>query len=150
MAPQDTATPQVPGDEPAATTMGLSAIRPADLTTSADPQAPVDAGTLTSLQPGTALLRVDHGPNAGSRFLLDADLTTVGRHPSSDIFLDDVTVSRKHAQFVREGNGFVVKDVGSLNGTYVNRTRIDSTSVRTGDEVQIGKFRLVVHLAPGA
>ena len=79
MAPQDTATPQVPGDEPAATTMGLSAIRPADLTTSADPQAPVDAGTLTSLQPGTALLRVDHGPNAGSRFLLDADLTTVGR-----------------------------------------------------------------------
>ena len=150
MAPQDTATPQVPGDEPAATTMGLSAIRPADLTTSADPQAPVDTGTLTSLQAGTALLRVDHGPNAGSRFLLDADLTTVGRHPSSDIFLDDVTVSRKHAQFVRQGNGFVVKDVGSLNGTYVNRTRIDSTPVRTGDEVQIGKFRLVVHLAPGA
>ena len=150
MAPQDTASPEVPGDEPAATTMGLSAIRPADLTTSADPQAPVDTGTLTSLQAGTALLRVDHGPNAGSRFLLDADLTTVGRHPSSDIFLDDVTVSRKHAQFVREGNGFVVKDVGSLNGTYVNRTRIDSTPVRTGDEVQIGKFRLVVHLAPGA
>ena len=143
MAPQDTATPQVPGDEPAATTMGLSAIRPADLTTSADPQAPVDAGTLTSLQPGTALLRVDHGPNAGSRFLLDADLTTVGRHPSSDIFLDDVTVSRRHAEFAREGSTFVVRDVGSLNGTYLNRERIDAAALAGGDEVQIGKYRLV-------
>lgn len=128
--------------------MRLSAVNPADLNISPEsPGAPVDTGTLAALKPGTALLRVDHGPNAGSRFLLDADLTTVGRNPDSDIFLDDVTVSRKHAQFVREGDGFVVRDVGSLNGTYVNRTRIDAAPVRTGDEVQVGKFRLVVHLS---
>ncbi len=136
-------------EQPSATTMRLSAVNPADLTASPETAgAPVDTGTLSALQPGTALLRVDHGPNAGSRFLLDADLTTVGRHPSSDIFLDDVTVSRKHAQFVRADGGFLVRDVGSLNGTYVNRERIDSTVVRTGDEVQIGKFRLVVHVSP--
>jgi pSer/pThr/pTyr-binding forkhead associated (FHA) protein len=143
--------PSVGADQPSATTMRLSAVNPADLTVAPEaPQSTVDSGTLASLKPGTALLRVDHGPNAGSRFLLDADLTTVGRHPSSDIFLDDVTVSRKHAQFVREGSGFVVRDVGSLNGTYVNRERIDVATVRTGDEVQIGKFRLVVHLSPAA
>lgn len=142
--PQEPATAAEPVSD---TTMRLSAVNPADLTVS--PEAPgsvVDTSTVASLQPGTALLRVDHGPNAGSRFLLDADVTTVGRHPSSDIFLDDVTVSRKHAQFRREGDGFVVRDVGSLNGTYVNRERIDVAPVRTGDEVQIGKFRLVVHL----
>jgi len=138
-------------EQPSATTMRLSAVNPADLTVSPETTgAPVDTGTLAALAPGTALLRVDHGPNAGSRFLLDADLTTVGRHPSSDIFLDDVTVSRKHAQFVRADGGFVVRDVGSLNGTYVNRERIDSVTVRTGDEVQIGKFRLVVHVSPAA
>ena len=144
--PQEPATAAEPVSD---TTMRLSAVNPADLTVS--PEAPgsvVDTSTVASLQPGTALLRVDHGPNAGSRFLLDADVTTVGRHPSSDIFLDDVTVSRKHAQFRREGDGFVVRDVGSLNGTYVNRERIDSAVVRTGDEVQIGKFRLVVHVSP--
>ena len=136
-------------EQPSATTMRLSALNPADLTASPETTgSPVDTGTLAALQPGTALLRVDHGPNAGSRFLLDSDLTTVGRHPSSDIFLDDVTVSRKHAQFVRADGGFLVRDVGSLNGTYVNRERIDSAVVRTGDEVQIGKFRLVVHVSP--
>ncbi len=137
---------------PDATTMRLSAVSG---TEAAPPQpaegAPgrVDDSTIASLRPGTALLRVDHGPNAGSRFLLDADVTTVGRHPQSDIFLDDVTVSRKHAEFVRADDGFAVKDVGSLNGTYVNRSRIDvPTALQTGDEVQIGKFRLLVHLAP--
>ena len=96
-----------------------------------------------ALPPGTALLVVKRGPNAGSRFLLDADVTTAGRHPESDIFLDDVTVSRRHAEFVREGNGFVVRDVGSLNGTYLNRERIDAAGLAGGDEVQIGKYRLV-------
>ena len=137
------------GEPPAATTMRLSAVRVGEGadTAFAEPGTPVvDAGTLASLRPGTALLRVDHGPNAGSRFLLDGDLTTVGRHPSSDIFLDDVTVSRKHAEFVREEGAFSVRDVGSLNGTYVNRRRIDASPVVTGDEVQIGKFRLVVHV----
>jgi hypothetical protein len=98
---------------------------------------------IDSLAPGSALLVVKRGPNAGSRFLLDQDLTTAGRHPDSDIFLDDVTVSRRHVEFRREGSGFAVYDVGSLNGTYVNRERIDSASLAGGDEVQIGKFRLV-------
>ena len=99
---------------------------------------------------GTALLVVKRGPNAGSRFLLDADVTTAGRHPESDIFLDDVTVSRRHAEFVRQGNGFLVRDVGSLNGTYLGRERIESTGLANGDEVQIGKYRLVfLSAAPG-
>jgi hypothetical protein len=102
-----------------------------------------------ALTPGSALLVVKRGPNAGSRFLLDQDVTTAGRHPDSDIFLDDVTVSRRHVEFRREGTDFAVHDVGSLNGTYVNRERIDSAVLAGGDEVQIGKFRLV-YLTAGA
>jgi pSer/pThr/pTyr-binding forkhead associated (FHA) protein len=102
-----------------------------------------DAAPLEALPPGSALLVVKRGPNAGSRFLLDADVTTAGRHPESDIFLDDVTVSRRHAEFAREGGGFIVRDVGSLNGTYLNRERIDAAGLAGGDEVQIGKYRLV-------
>jgi len=94
------------------------------------------------------LLVVKRGPNAGSRFLLDQEVTTAGRHPESDIFLDDVTVSRRHVEFRRAGNGsFTVGDVGSLNGTYLNRERIDSAELSGGDEVQIGKFRLLFLLA---
>ncbi len=115
-----------------------------DLTLSKADQATVDA-----LRPGTALLIVLRGPNTGARFLLDDDEVRSGRHPDSDIFLDDVTVSRKHAMFRREGNGYVVRDVGSLNGTYVNRERIDEVSLQTGDEVQIGKFRLVFYAGKG-
>ncbi len=102
-----------------------------------------DSGAVESLPPGSALLVVKRGPNAGSRFLLDAEVTTAGRHPESDIFLDDVTVSRRHAEFVREAEGYVVRDVGSLNGTYLNRGRIDGAALAGGDEVQIGKYRLV-------
>jgi pSer/pThr/pTyr-binding forkhead associated (FHA) protein len=101
-----------------------------------------------SLPPGSALLVVRRGPNAGSRFLLDTDVTTAGRHPESDIFLDDVTVSRRHAEFRREGGVFVVRDVGSLNGTYVNRERVESATLANGDEVQVGKFRLVFLSGP--
>ena len=100
-------------------------------------------GAVDALTPGSALLVVKRGPNAGSRFLLDQEVTTAGRHPDSDIFLDDVTVSRRHAEFRREGSGYAVHDVGSLNGTYVNRERIEATPLSGGDEVQIGKFRLV-------
>lgn len=96
-----------------------------------------------SLPAGFALLVVQRGPNAGSRFLLDKEVTTAGRHPDSDIFLDDVTVSRRHAEFTRTGDGFVVADVGSLNGTYLNRERIEKSAVGNGDEVQVGKFRLL-------
>jgi pSer/pThr/pTyr-binding forkhead associated (FHA) protein len=102
-----------------------------------------------ALRAGEALLVVKRGPNAGSRFLLDVDTTSAGRHPDSDIFLDDVTVSRRHAEFRREGGEFVVIDVGSLNGTYVNREPVDQAVLAGGDEVQIGKFRLVFLTGPG-
>ncbi|MFD4691857.1 FHA domain-containing protein [Streptomyces sp. NPDC058463] len=108
---------------------------------SPEAQAAVDA-----LPAGSALLVVRRGPNSGSRFLLDGELTTAGRHPQSDIFLDDVTVSRRHVEFRRSPDGsFTVGDVGSLNGTYVNRERIDSVLLSNGDEVQIGKYRLVFY-----
>ncbi|MER5867148.1 FHA domain-containing protein [Kitasatospora sp. NPDC002040] len=98
---------------------------------------------IDALPAGSALLIVQRGPNSGSRFLLDADVTTAGRHPEGDIFLDDVTVSRRHVEFRRRPGGFTVADVGSLNGTYVNRERIDEVQLNNGDEVQIGKYRLV-------
>ncbi|MER5756432.1 FHA domain-containing protein [Streptomyces sp. NPDC002088] len=108
---------------------------------SPEAQAAVDALPL-----GSALLVVRRGPNSGSRFLLDGELTTAGRHPQSDIFLDDVTVSRRHVEFRRGQDGtFTVADVGSLNGTYVNRERIDQVALSNGDEVQIGKYRLVFY-----
>jgi pSer/pThr/pTyr-binding forkhead associated (FHA) protein len=105
---------------------------------------------LETLPAGSALLVVKRGPNAGSRFLLDADVTTAGRHPDSDIFLDDITVSRRHAEFVREPEGFAVRDVGSLNGTYLPRERIERAVLAGGDEVQIGKYRLVFLAGPAA
>ena len=105
-----------------------------------DPAVPGVEG----LPEGSALLVVKRGPNAGSRFLLDQPVTTSGRHPDSDIFLDDVTVSRRHAEFRKNDDGkFEVVDVGSLNGTYVNREPRNSQVLEVGDEIQIGKFRLV-------
>ena len=104
---------------------------------------PVDAAAVDALPVGSALLVVQRGPGAGSRFLLDNDVTTAGRHADSEIFLDDVTVSRRHATFTREGDTFTVSDAGSLNGTYVNRDRIDTVVLKDTDEVQIGKYRLV-------
>ena len=101
-----------------------------------------------ALPSGSALLVVRRGPNVGARFLLDSDVTVAGRHPSADIFLDDVTVSRRHAEFRRDGAEFVVVDVGSLNGTYVNREPVDTAVLANGDEVQIGKFRLVFLTGP--
>jgi len=124
---------------------GLSPVTSAD-TDDFSPEAHQRA--IDALAPGSALLVVKRGPNAGSRFLLDQPVTTAGRHPDSDIFLDDVTVSRRHVEFRRDGSGFAVFDVGSLNGTYVNRERIDSASLAGGDEVQIGKFRLVYLTSP--
>jgi pSer/pThr/pTyr-binding forkhead associated (FHA) protein len=105
--------------------------------------SPVDAAAVDALPSGHALLVVQRGPGAGSRFLLDTDQVNAGRHPDSEIFLDDVTVSRRHAEFHRQGEDFTVTDVGSLNGTYVNRDRIDRVQLKDGDEVQIGKYRLV-------
>jgi pSer/pThr/pTyr-binding forkhead associated (FHA) protein len=99
------------------------------------------------LEPGQALLLVKHGPNAGSTFLLDADVTRAGRSPDSDVFLDDVTVSRRHAEIRRQADGWYVHDLGSLNGTYVNRERVEMTKLASGDELQIGRFKLVFFAA---
>ncbi|HEV7978138.1 glycogen accumulation regulator GarA [Amycolatopsis sp.] len=122
----------------------------ADVEGQSAPVAPEPQPTgVDALRSGEALLVVKRGPNAGSRFLLDVDTTSAGRHPDSDIFLDDVTVSRRHAEFRREGGEFVVIDVGSLNGTYVNREPVDQAVLAGGDEVQIGKFRLVFLTGPG-
>ncbi|MEY4993360.1 MAG: hypothetical protein RIS82_482 [Actinomycetota bacterium] len=100
---------------------------------------------ISALPSGSALLIVQRGPNEGSRFLLDQDVTTIGRHPNADIFLDDVTVSRRHAEFHRTGANFEVKDLGSLNGTYFEGERIDAARLVDGCEVQIGKFRMTFY-----
>ena len=115
--------------------------------------APVDATgeileedvalALSDLQEATAMVVVKRGPNAGSKFVLEGDVTRAGRHPDSDIFLDDITVSRRHAEIHRTGDGYLVRDAGSLNGTYLNRERIEEAPLSNGDELQIGKFRLV-------
>ncbi len=108
-----------------------------------------EEAAVEALPSGSALLVVQRGPSAGSRFLLDTDEVAAGRHPDSEIFLDDVTVSRRHAVFRRSPEGYTVADVGSLNGTYVNRDRIDEIRLSGGDEVQIGKYRLVFFSSPG-
>ena len=109
--------------------------------------APATSGA-DNLPEGAGLLVVKRGPNAGARFLLDQPITTAGRHPESDIFLDDVTVSRRHAEFRINDGEFEVFDVGSLNGTYVNREPRNSQTLTAGDEIQIGKFRLVFLASP--
>lgn len=106
------------------------------------PEEEVSIG-LDELPEGTGMLLVKRGPGAGSRFVLDADVVAAGRHPDSAIFLDDVTVSRRHAEVVRRGDGYAVRDAGSLNGTYLNRERIEEAPINNGDELQIGRFKLV-------
>jgi hypothetical protein len=128
----------IPAERPGEITSTISLNREDELDSEPFPELAVD-----SLPPGSALLVVLRGPNAGSRFLLDRDVTTAGRHPDSDIFLDDVTVSRRHVEFYRQADRFFVRDVGSHNGTYVNRERIDETELFGGDELQVGRFRLL-------
>ena len=101
-----------------------------------------------SVPTGYAVLVVRRGPTAGSRFLLGRTVTSAGRHPDSDICLDHVTVSRRHAEFRLQRGAFHLVDVGSLNGTYVNREPIDSIVLANGDEIQMGKFRLVFLTEP--
>ena len=111
-----------------------------------------EEGGLVSLEDlgaeGPALVVRSGGGRAGETFRPNGDRTRIGRSPDCDIFLDDVTVSRRHAEFHREGGVFTVRDVGSLNGTYVNRERVESATLSNGDEVQIGKFRLVFIAGP--
>ena len=137
--------PATTGSETSTITISGGGVETGESAEKAEGLSGADQAAVDALPPGSALLVVRRGPNSGSRFLLDSETTTAGRHPSSDIFLDDVTVSRRHAVFVRTGDGFAVRDVGSLNGTYVNRERIDETPLVGGDEVQVGKYRLVYY-----
>jgi len=117
--------------------------------TSAHPVIDADEGgpladiDRSSFRADQGMLVVLHGANAGARIALDADLIQVGRHPESDIFLDDITVSRRHAEIVRDSTSYRVRDVGSLNGTYVNRDLVTESELSDGDEVRIGKYKLV-------
>jgi hypothetical protein len=103
---------------------------------------------IEALPTRAALFIVRSGPTAGARYLLDTDVTTVGRHPEADIFFDDVTVSRRHAEITRDGAAFELVDQRSLNGTYVNGERVDRATLRNGSEVRIGKFRLNFFVSP--
>lgn len=104
---------------------------------------------LLELPRGVGLLVVKRGSDDSVRFALESEVTQAGRHPESDIFLDDVTVSRRHAEFVTIDKVTTVRDAGSLNGTYVNRERIEEARLSSGDEVQIGKFKLLYLVASG-
>ena len=114
---------------------------------------PVDANSLSdedqlavdSLPTGNALLIVRRGPNKGSRFLLDSDLVSIGRHPNADIFLDDVTVSRRHSEISRNGSAFTIKDLTSLNGTYFEGKRVETAELFNGAEVQVGKYHFTFY-----
>ncbi|MCV7441087.1 FHA domain-containing protein [Mycobacterium paraense] len=103
---------------------------------------------METLGSGQGMLIVKRGPNAGSQFQLDRPVMSAGRHPASDIFLDDITVSRRHAEFRRENGKFHVVDLGSLNKTYLNRAPVDSAVLANGDEVRIGNFRLIFVAGP--
>ena len=92
---------------------------------------------------GHGVLVVRSGDMTGSRFTLNKDLTQIGRHPDSDILLDDITVSRRHAEIVKTSNSLIIRDLGSLNGTYVNQSRVDELAIAHGDEIQVGKYRMV-------
>jgi hypothetical protein len=103
---------------------------------------------LDDIPPDGGLLVVVRGPIAGARLALSKEVTTAGRHPQSDLFLDDITVSRRHAEFLKADDGsFTVRDVGSLNGTYLNRERVETAPLANGDEIQIGKYRLTFYAA---
>jgi pSer/pThr/pTyr-binding forkhead associated (FHA) protein len=108
----------------------------------------VELEAIGALPARSALLLVRSGPTAGARYLLDADVTTVGRHPEADIFFDDVTVSRRHAEITRTGDVFELVDQRSLNGSYVNGERVDRSILVDGAEVRIGKFRLNFFASP--
>ncbi|MCX6444464.1 MAG: FHA domain-containing protein [Actinobacteria bacterium] len=98
----------------------------------------------------TAMIFIHRGPQKGSRFLLTSTGVAIGRSPESDIFLDDVTVSRKHASIEKDASGFTFKDSGSLNGSYVNNESVSQVTLNTGDEIQIGKFHLLFISAKSA
>ena len=117
------------------TTLTLAAVESADVEDELEHY-------LDGLAPGVGLFVIRHGPDAGSSYRLDEPETSIGRHPESNVFLDDITVSRRHVVITRDDEGYLLRDVGSLNGTYVNRKRVDEARLHYGDEVQIGRYRL--------
>jgi len=128
-----------------------AALPPDDLAGLHQPTPPRDEGAVSGLEDlpsGSALLIVKRGPNAGARFLLDRVFTSAGRHPDSDILLDDITVSRRHVEFRRENGESASSTPASLNGTYINREAVDSAVLARHDEIQIGKFRLMFLTPP--
>ncbi len=125
----------MPGDQVTASVAVVNA--------AGDPEDDEIVVAADELAAGAAVLVVRRGPNVGERFALEAEVTRAGRHPDSDIFLDDITVSRRHAEVHRLDGRYTLRDTGSLNGTYLNRERIDDAPLVSGDEVQIGKYRLV-------
>lgn len=148
-SPSSQASPSSPGSAPRVPTGDTTrTIPPVVVDSDLEGLTAEDEAAVNALPRGSALLIVQRGPNAGSRFLLNTDQVSVGRHQDSDIFLDDISVSRRHATFTRTPDGIVLTDRGSLNGTYVNRGLIDSTLLRHGDEVQVGKFRLIFFGSP--
>ena len=129
------------GPEPDTTTITFETSESAEADAAETPVPEVEVD-LSDVPLGTGVLVVTRGEAAGSRILLDLDTTSAGRHPKSDIFLDDITVSRRHAEIVREGDAYRVRDAGSLNGTYVNRERIEEAPLTHGDVLQVGKYKL--------
>lgn len=121
-------------------TITLTAIDPLQDAPGTDDDLVIPMGEIAK---DRGVLIVRAGAQAGARFPLDSDITRLGRHPDSEISLDDITVSRRHAEVQRTAEGYVVADSGSLNGTYVNQERVERAHLRHGDELQIGKFRLV-------
>lgn len=126
-------------------TGSITSIIPSGPPTGSGPMSAVGSGRQYELPSGSGLLVVHRGPGEGAEYVLDAGtgVMTVGRAPEANVFLDDVTVSRHHAEFRHGAEGWSVRDVGSLNGTYVNRVRVEDQHLVGGDEVQIGKFRFV-------
>jgi pSer/pThr/pTyr-binding forkhead associated (FHA) protein len=118
--------------------------------TPSGPLPAVGSGVMSGIPAGSAVLIVQRGPGEGTTYPLEGQVVTAGRAPEATLFLDDITVSRAHAEFHRDGAGWTVRDSGSLNGTYVNRHRVDVHRLQPGDEVQIGKYRFVYLVAEGA
>ncbi|MGH8977625.1 MAG: FHA domain-containing protein [Acidimicrobiia bacterium] len=129
-------------DDDAATTLTLAAVEAADVEDELERY-------LEGLPPGVGLLVIRRGPETGSSYRLEQPSTAIGRHPDSEIFLDDITVSRRHVQLVKDDEGYLLRDVGSLNGTYVNRERVEEARLQHGDEVQVGRYRLSFVLGGG-
>jgi len=108
-----------------------------------DRDSTAELEAIADLPEGQGLVIVARGPNAGSTYLVETEPVSVGRHPESTIFLDDITVSRRHSVIEHLGDDFRIRDVGSLNGTYVNHDRVDKAVIKNGDEIQVGRFVLV-------